>query len=532
MSNTPFVQVRDLRIRFGQQDVVHGIDFDVAEGETLALVGESGSGKTLSALSILQLLPTQAQHPSGSICVGGEEVIGAKPALLRSLRGGAVSMIFQEPMTSLNPLHTVGKQIGEMLFIHRGMSRREARGEALTLLERVRLPDAVNKLSAYPHELSGGQRQRVMIAMALANAPRLLIADEPTTALDVTIQANILELLRSLQAETGMGLLLITHDLGVVQEMADRVCVMHEGRIVEAGAATQIFGAPQQAYTRMLIESEPKGAPVPAAADAEVVFSVRDLAVRYRTSKGWFGARTYFEAVQPLSLDVRAGETLGVVGESGSGKTSLGLAMLRLIESSGGLWLGGETLQDEALQLKQAQIKPYRKDMQMVFQDPFGSLSPRMSVQQIVEEGLLVHEPQMDSQARAARVAEVLTEVELPVDAGSRFPHEFSGGQRQRISIARVLALRPKFIVMDEPTSALDVSVQAKIVELLRRLQATHGLAYLFISHDLKVVRALAHHLLVMQEGAVVEHGPAQQIFAAPAHTYTQQLLRAAFPSD
>ena len=531
MATDPYLDVTDLWIRFGDTDVVRGINFSVDQGETVALVGESGSGKTVSALSVLQLLPQTVRYPNGSIKVAGEEVLGAPPALVRSLRGGEISMIFQEPMTSLNPLHTVAKQIGETLVVHRGMSRQTARDKALELLELVRLPDVENKLNAYPHELSGGQRQRVMIAMALANEPKLLIADEPTTALDVTIQANILDLLQSLQDQLGMGLLLITHDLGVVRSMADRVCVMTQGEIVEAGTNEQVFERPQHEYTQKLLAAEPQGDPGIADETAEPVLRTSSVAVRYPISKGWFGRKAFFDAVQPMDLLVRQGQTVGVVGESGSGKTSLGLALLRLINSEGGIYLNGATLQDDQQRLSQRQVKPYRRDMQMVFQDPFGSLSPRMSIQQIIEEGLGVHEPELDDAARTERVEQVLQDVGLDAQAKSRYPHEFSGGQRQRIAIARALALRPRFIVMDEPTSALDMSVQAQIVDLLRDLQQRFELAYLFISHDLKVVRALAHYLVVMKDGAVVEEGAAAAVFNHPQADYTRALLTAALRS-
>ena len=529
MATEPYLSVKDLWIRFADQDVVRGVDFAVDQGETVALVGESGSGKTVSALSVLQLLPASASYPRGSIRVAGEEILGSRPAVLRGLRGDAISMIFQEPMTSLNPLHTVAKQIGETLVVHRGMSRRNARSRALELLDLVQLPDPEDKLKSYPHQLSGGQRQRVMIAMALANEPKLLIADEPTTALDVTIQANILDLLKSLQARLGMGLLLITHDLGIVRSMADRVCVMTQGEIVESGTSARVFQTPEHEYTRALLAAEPSGAPVQPPTDAPLVMRAEKLSVRYAVTQGWLGRKHHFNAVQPISLHIRQGETVGVVGESGSGKTSLGLALLRLIDSEGGIYLNGTTLQSNEIQLSQRAIKPHRRHMQMVFQDPFGSLSPRLSVQQIIEEGLAVHEPQLGDAEREQRVDEGLRNVGLEPEAKVRFPHEFSGGQRQRIAIARALVLNPKFIVMDEPTSALDMSVQAQIVDLLRELQQKHNLAYLFISHDLKVVRALAHYLVVMKDGAVVEQGVADEVFSAPKHEYSQELLTAAF---
>lgn len=525
MATERYLDVQDLWVRFGTTDVVKGISFCVEQGETLALVGESGSGKSVTALSILQLLGEQAKHPNGSIKVAGEEVIGASPAFLRGLRGGEISMIFQEPMTSLNPLHTVGKQIGEALLVHVGMTRAQARIRTLELLRLVQLPDPQSQLAVYPHQLSGGQRQRVMIAMALANEPKLLIADEPTTALDVTIQSAILELLRDLKQELGMGLLLITHDLGIVRSMADRVCVMTEGEIVETGECVTVFNHPVHAYTRKLLAAEPQGLPTVVPEMAPEILATRGLSVSYRTNKGWFGRTKHLRALEPLDLRVNQGQTIGVVGESGSGKTSLGLALLRLIDSDGGIYLKGTELGS----LSQQQMRPYRRDMQMVFQDPFGSLSPRMSVQQIIEEGLLVHEPELTHEQREALVVDGLSRVDLDPESRARYPHEFSGGQRQRIAIARALVLQPEFIVMDEPTSALDMSVQAQIVDLLRDLQNSLRLTFLFISHDLKVVRALAHYLVVMKSGKVVEQGSASDIFSDPQEPYTRSLLQAAF---
>jgi microcin C transport system ATP-binding protein len=518
--------VEDLWVRFGEQDAVKGVSFHIDHGDTVALVGESGSGKSVTALSVLQLLPyPMASHPAGSIKVDGREVLGAPKADLLSLRGAKVSMIFQEPMTSLNPLHTIERQVGETLIVHKGLSRTQARQRTLELLEMVRLPEAASRISAYPHELSGGQRQRVMIAMALANEPELLIADEPTTALDVTIQARILTLLKELQEELGMAMLLISHDLGVVRSMADRVCVMTDGEIVESGTREQIFNKPQHAYTRHLLASEPKGDPLRPKPSAPVIMRAEDLSVHYQVGKGWFGRKGLFTAVDNLSFQIRAGETLGVVGESGSGKTTLGLALLRLLASEGTIVFDDKPI--HTLRTKEA--KPLRKHIQVVFQDPYGSLSPRLSIAQIVEEGLLVHEPELSREARRARVAEALEEVGLEPAHMDRYPHEFSGGQRQRISIARALVIRPKFIVLDEPTSALDMSVQAQIVDLLRNLQARLDLTYVFISHDLKVVRALATHLLVMRDGQVVEQGTASDVFANPQHEYTRELLSAAF---
>ena len=528
MATEPYINVDDLWVRFDNTDVVKGVSFAVNQGETLALVGESGSGKSVTALSILQLLAENASYPQGSITVDHEEVISAPPAFLQHLRGGKVSMIFQEPMTSLNPLHTVGKQIGESLLVHAGMTRQQARARALELLNLVQLPDPTNKLSAYPHQLSGGQRQRVMIAMALANEPKVLIADEPTTALDVTIQAAILELLKSLQRELGMGLLLITHDLAIVKSMADQVCVMTNGEIVERGDCERVFLHPTHNYTKKLLAAEPSGLPATSAKNDVEVIRTERLSVSYKSSQGWFSRAKQFLAVEPISLSISQGQTIGVVGESGSGKTSLGLAMLRLIDAEGGIYLNGQ----ELASLTQKQVRPHRRDMQMVFQDPYGSLSPRMTVQQIIEEGLLVHEPNLSIEERQDRVIEGLTRVKLDPESRTRFPHEFSGGQRQRIAIARALALKPKFIIMDEPTSALDMSVQAQIVELLRELQETLKLAYLFISHDLKVVRALAHYVVVMKEGQVVEQGPANNVFSQPQDPYTKSLMSAAFHQE
>ncbi|MEE2782907.1 MAG: ABC transporter ATP-binding protein [Pseudomonadota bacterium] len=525
-NETPFLSVRNLWVRFGDNNAVRGVSFDLDHKETVALVGESGSGKSATALSVLQLLPyPMASHPEGTILVEGRDVMGFSKNDLEGLRGGKISMIFQEPMTSLNPLHTVAKQISETLIVHKNMSRTSARERTLELLRLVQLPDPEQRLSSYPHELSGGQRQRVMIAMALANEPKLLIADEPTTALDVTIQANILALLKKLQAELGMALLIITHNLGIVRSMADRVYVMTEGEIVESGSCKQVFESPKHAYTQKLLAAEPKGLPAEDPSDGTAVMSVRDFGINYATSKGWFGKSAYFEAVKPLSLDIQRGRTIGVVGESGSGKTSLGLGLLRLISS-----YGEQYFLDQALDgFSQKQIRPFRRHMQMVFQDPFASLSPRMTVLQIIEEGLLVHEIELSAEQREARVIEVLHDVGLDPDFRTRYPHEFSGGQRQRIAIARALALKPQLLVLDEPTSALDMSVQAQIVDLLRDIQDRFNLAYLFISHDLKVIKALSHYLIVMKAGEVVEEGPAKEIFDHPKNEYTRTLLNAAF---
>jgi microcin C transport system ATP-binding protein len=522
----PLLDVRDLSVSFGAMPAVKRISFALKRGETLALVGESGSGKSVSALSILQLLPyPHARHPSGSIHLRGEELLGATPGRLREVRGNQIAMVFQEPMTSLNPLHSIEKQIGETLVLHKGLSGTRLRARIQELLELVGLPDAAHRLNALPHELSGGQRQRVMIAMALANEPDILIADEPTTALDVTIQAQILKLLKDLQARFGMAILFITHDLGIVRKMADRVCVMRAGEIVEAGMIADIFGNPQHSYTRQLLAAEPKGEPPPEMADAPEVMASDGLKVWFPLKRGVFGRVVdHVKAVDGVSASVREGQTLGVVGESGSGKTTLGLALLRLLSSEGAIRFGGQRI--DGMQNKA--LRPLRKSMQIVFQDPFGSLSPRLSVGEIVEEGLLVHGLAGDRAARRARIAQALEEVGLDPETQDRYPHEFSGGQRQRIAIARALALQPRLLILDEPTSALDVSVQAQIVDLLRDLQRRHRLAYVFISHDLRVVRALANHLLVMKNGRVVETGPARQVFDDPRHPYTQALLAAA----
>ena len=519
------LEVRDLHVHFGDVAAVRGVSFGIEAGETVALVGESGSGKSVTALSILQLLPYPlASHPDGSVLVHGEEMIGADPARLLDVRGGKVSMVFQEPMTSLNPLHTIAKQVGESLVVHKRLNPKRARARTLELLEHVGLQDAESRLGAYPHELSGGQRQRVMIAMALANEPDLLIADEPTTALDVTIQAQILKLLKELQREMGMAMLLITHDLGIVRTMADRVCVMTEGEIVETGRTERIFQTPTHPYTKHLLAAEPKGDPAHDDPSAPVVAAAEGLTVRYPVGKGWFGGKRYFTAVRDVAVTVRAGQTVGVVGESGSGKTTLGLAMLRLIASEGGIHFDGRDIAG----MKRRALIGLRKDMQIVFQDPYGSLSPRMTVQHIVEEGLRVHQREVSATDRRARVAEAMREVGLDPAHMDRYPHEFSGGQRQRISIARAMVLKPRFLVLDEPTSALDMSVQAQIVDLLRDLQKAHDLGYLFVSHDLKVVRALANWLIVMRDGEIVEQGPADEVFENPRGGYAKALFAAA----
>ncbi len=529
----PLLAVQDLSVAFalpggGAVHAVREVSFAMEAGETLALVGESGSGKSVTALSVLQLLPyPAASHPSGSIRFRGTELVGADERAMRSIRGDRIAMVFQEPMTSLNPLHPIERQVGETLRVHKGLGPAEARARVIELLDLVGLPEAEKRLGAFPHELSGGQRQRVMIAMALANEPDLLIADEPTTALDVTIQAQILKLLKTLQRRFGMALLLITHDLGIVRKMADRVCVMSEGRIVEHNHVEPLFRAPEHPYTRRLLEAEPKGRPErDADAAAPVVIDGADVKVWFPIKKGVLRRTVdHVRAVDGIDVTVRAGRTVGVVGESGSGKTTLGLALLRLISSQGAIHFGGRPLQG----LQFGQMRPLRREMQVVFQDPYGSLSPRLSVGEIVEEGLKVHRLGGTAAERERMIVAALEEVGLDPASRHRYPHEFSGGQRQRIAIARAMVLKPRFVVLDEPTSALDMSVQAQIVDLLRDLQARHDLAYMFISHDLKVVRALADEVIVMQGGRVVERGPAETLFDTPREPYTRALMKAAF---
>ncbi len=529
--DTPLLELRDLQVSFRGPDAdvlaVKGINISITKGETVALVGESGSGKSVSALSILQLLPyPQAYHPAGEVLFDGQDLMKAKPKELQRIRGNRISMVFQEPMTSLNPLHSIEKQVGEVLIKHNGLRPEAARVRVLELLKKVGLQNAENRLDAYPHQLSGGQRQRVMIAMALANEPDLLIADEPTTALDVTVQAQILELLKELQAEMGMALLLITHDLGIVRKMADRIYVMTDGEVVEEGPTQQIFSDPKHAYTQHLLAAEPKGTPPVVKDGAATVMRAEQLRVWFPIKKGLMRRTVdHVKAVDGIDIRVREGQTVGVVGESGSGKTTLGLALLRLISSNGEIQFENRQIQD----LNSSQMRPLRTRMQVVFQDPFGSLSPRLSIGQIVEEGLLVQGTKLDYDERRILVGNALHEVGLDPNAQDRYPHEFSGGQRQRIAIARAMVLNPRFVMLDEPTSALDMSVQAQIVDLLRDLQKKHNLAYLFISHDLKVVRALADHVLVMKDGRVVEEGPAEQIFDAPRTAYTKALMAAAF---
>jgi microcin C transport system ATP-binding protein len=526
------VSVEDLSVDFrgGAGNIVHAvkhISFDIGNAETVALVGESGSGKTVTALSILRLLPyPAASHPSGVIRFKGEDLMALPLDGLRHVRGNQISMIFQEPMTSLNPLHTIEQQIGEVLKIHRGLSDRAARERVLDLLDKVGIDDPKGRLDSYPHQLSGGQRQRVMIAMALANEPDLLIADEPTTALDVTIQAQILDLLLKLKAEFNMAMLLITHDLGIVRKMADRVCVMTNGEIVERGMTRDIFASPQHPYTKHLLASEPKGQPPAADPQAPTILEAKDLRVWFPVKRGFMRRVVgHIKAVDGIDLEVKEGQTLGVVGESGSGKTTLGLALLRLVSSDGPIVYLGDRIDG----YDSKKMRPLRRDMQIVFQDPYGSLSPRLSVGQIIEEGLLIPKPGMDQAERRERVSKALKEVGLDPASQDRYPHEFSGGQRQRIAIARALVLEPRFLILDEPTSALDVSVQAQIVDLLRDLQKRYKLAYLFISHDPKVVRALANSIIVLRHGKVVEQGPARIVFAEPKTDYTKALLAAAF---
>ena len=533
-SARPLLDVRNLSVTFAGRgrappvEAVRGVTFALDRGETLALVGESGSGKSVTALSIMQLLPYPlAEHgPKSSIHFAGEELVRASPEQLRRVRGSRIAIVFQEPMTSLNPLHTLERQVAEILLVHQRMSPRAARERTLELLRLVGLPDAESRLGAYPHQLSGGQRQRVMIAMAIANEPDILIADEPTTALDVTIQAHILALLRELRDRLGMALLLITHDLTIVGKMAERVAVMTQGEIVEAGPTATVFDRPRHPYTRRLLAAEPKGRAAPADLTAPLLIEAEAMRVWFPVRRGFLRRVTgHVKAVDGVSLALRAGATLGIVGESGSGKTTLGLALLRLTAAQGRIRFAGRDI----VALTRRQLRPLRREMQIVFQDPFSSLSPRLSVAQIVEEGLKVHNLAASAAERRKLIETALVEVGLDPEAADRYPHEFSGGQRQRIAIARALVLKPRLVVLDEPTSALDMSVQAQIVELLRELQERRGLAYLFISHDLRVVRALAHQIMVMKDGRIVESGPTESIMNAPEHPYTRALMAAAF---
>jgi microcin C transport system ATP-binding protein len=530
-TSQPLLDVRDLSVVFRQAGhetvAVDRISFRLDKGQCVALVGESGSGKSVSALSVMRLLPyPAAHHPTGQISFKGRQLLQLPERELREIRGNDISIIFQEPMTSLNPLHTIEQQVGEILELHRGVRGAAARGRIIELLTQVGIRDPESRLGAYPHQLSGGQRQRVMIAMALANEPDLLIADEPTTALDVTVQAQILELLADIRKRLGMSLLFITHDLGIVRRIADVVCVMNSGKIVEQGPVEQVFTSPQHAYTKALLAAEPKPDPAPPRPNEDVIMSSKDLRVWFPIKRGLLRRTVgHIKAVDGVSVAVRKGETLGVVGESGSGKTTLGLALLRLISSQGPIVFLGKDIQG----FRFKDMLPIRRDMQIVFQDPFGSLSPRMSVGDIVAEGLEVHQPKLSPDEREERVVKALESVGLDPATRFRYPHEFSGGQRQRISIARAVVLEPSFVVLDEPTSALDMLFQAQMVDLLRDLQRKNDLTYVFISHDLRVVASLASHLIVMRHGKVVEEGPAAELFKNPKSDYTRALFAAAF---
>ena len=528
---TALLSVRDLSVMFRQDGketlAVDHISFDINSGETLALVGESGSGKSVTALSILKLLSyPMASHPSGEILFDNKDLMKLDEKSLQKVRGKDIAMIFQEPMTSLNPLHTVERQVSEVMKVHEGMSDKDARQRTIQLLTQVGIREPEKRLSSFPHQLSGGQRQRVMIAMALANNPQLLIADEPTTALDVTVQAQILELLEKLKQERSMSMLFITHNLGIVRKFADRVCVMTGGKIVETGKTADIFNHPHHDYTKKLLAAEPKGNPPKADKNAPVVMEGEKVRVWFPVKKGFFRRTVdYIKAVNDIDVTIREGQTLGVVGESGSGKTTLGLALTRMISSQGHIRFDGKDIEHFSFK----QMRPLRRHIQIVFQDPFGSLSPRMSVGEIIAEGLLIHEKNLNYEERDERVVRALEEVDLDPETRNRYPHEFSGGQRQRIAIARAMVLNPRFVMLDEPTSALDMSVQAQVVDLLRTLQQKHNLAYLFISHDLKVVKALANDLIVMRNGQMVEHGPAEEVFSSPKTEYTRALMNAAF---
>jgi microcin C transport system ATP-binding protein len=528
---SPLLSVNDLSVAFGQGErqvlAVDRVSFEIGRGETVGLVGESGSGKSVTALSVMKLLPyPPAHHPTGAIRFKDQDLLAMSERDIRHVRGNDITIIFQEPLTSLNPLHTIEKQIAEILLLHQGMSGERARARIVELLGQVGIPDPVGRLGAYPHQLSGGQRQRVMIAMALANEPDLLIADEPTTALDVTVQAQILKLLKDIQARAGMAMLFITHDLGIVRKIADRVCVMKQGQIVEQGPVARVYDTPEHPYTKALLDAQPKPDPAPLKPEAPLVVETKDLKVWFPIKRGVMRKVVgHVKAVDGVSVAVRKGETLGVVGESGSGKTTLGLAILRLISSNGPIVFMGHPLEG----LKFKEMRPFRRDMQIVFQDPYGSLSPRMSVSDIIEEGLWVHHPKLSSDEREQRVVQALTDVGLDPATRHRYPHEFSGGQRQRIAVARAIALEPTFVMLDEPTSALDMLIQAQIVDLLRSLQKQRDLTYLFISHDLRVVAALASRVLVMQAGKIVEEGPAEELFKRPKTPYTRALFAAAF---
>jgi len=531
MNTEPLLAVKDLSIAFaaGERQVlaVDRISFSIKKGETLALVGESGSGKSATALSIMKLLPyPAASHPSGQVMFKGQDLLSLSERKIREIRGADITIIFQEPMTSLNPLHTIERQIGEILLLHRGMTGKPARDRILELLTQVGIPNPETRLNAYPHQMSGGQRQRVMIAMALANEPDLLIADEPTTALDVTVQAQILKLLKELQGRLGMAMLFITHDLGIVRKIADRVCVMKDGKIVEENAVAEIFRSPQHPYTRALLAAEPHPHALQPNPTGQIVLKTDDLKVWFPIKRGVMRKTVgHIKAVDGVSVEVRKGETLGVVGESGSGKTTLGLAILRLISSDGPIVFMGNPLQE----LRFKEMRPHRRNMQIVFQDPYGSLSPRMSVSDIIQEGMWIHMPHIPRHECEKHVIKALEDVGLDPETRFRYPHEFSGGQRQRIAVARAIVLEPTFVVLDEPTSALDMLIQAQMVDLLCALQKRHDLTYMFISHDLRVVAAMSSSLMVMKEGKVVETGPAAQIFKAPKTAYTRALFAAAF---
>ena len=519
------LSIKDLSVRFGSgPDVVDRVSFDIFPGETLAIVGESGSGKSVTALSTVGLLPENAVR-TGSVNFHGTDLMTADERTLRHVRGNSISFIFQEPMTSLNPLHTVSRQIGESLAVHQGLTGQGARDRTVELLNRVGIRDAENRLNDYPHQLSGGQRQRVMIAMSLANRPELLIADEPTTALDVTIQAQILDLLAEIQASAGMSLLFITHDLTIVEKFSDRVCVMQSGRIVEQGDTQSIFEAPEHPYTKQLLSAEPTGAPGPVTPGARTVVETEALRVWFPVRRGLLKRTVgHIKAVNGATVNIREGETIGVVGESGSGKTTLALAIMRLISSDGPVTFVGRNIQG----MRNKALRPLRAEMQIVFQDPYGALSPRMTIRQIVAEGLLVHGTDTDEEIDR-KVSEILLEVGLDPSMADRYPHEFSGGQRQRIAIARAMVLRPSLVVLDEPTSALDRTVQVQIIELLREFQRKYRIAYLFISHDLKVVRSISHRVLVMYRGDIVESGSVDEVFDNPETDYTRSLMAAAF---
>ncbi len=525
------LDIKNLAVRFNLEDgpieAVRGIDLHISKGETVAVVGESGSGKSVTALSVLKLLPyPRAEHPHGEIIFNGEDLLKVNESKLRGIRGNKISMIFQEPMTSLNPLHTIEKQVAETLILHQGMSKTKARERVLELLRLVQILSPEERLNSYPHQLSGGQRQRVMIAMALANNPDLLIADEPTTALDVTIQAQILTLLQDLQKKLGMAIMLITHDLTIVKNVADRVYVMTQGKVVEEGDTKTIFKNPQHSYTQKLLSAEPKGNPTPSDKTIPAIVKADNLKVWFPIQRGVFKRTVgHIKAVDGVTIEVREGETLGVVGESGSGKTTLGFALLKLVSSQGMIQFDTKEIQS----LSRNDMRPLRREMQIVFQDPFSSLSPRLSIFQIIEEGLLVHGIGETFEERRQLVANAMHEVGLDPHRMDQFPHEFSGGQRQRIAIARAIILKPRLIVLDEPTSALDMTIQAQIVDLLQKLQHEHKLAYVFISHDLRVVRALANEIIVMKDGHILEHGPAKQIFETPQNDYTKALIAAAF---